>query len=165
MRSFERPDTPAQMYATVAGLFLVALGVFSLIFADVSFDTVGPVSAQPDFLIWSVSGWTTILWIVMGCAGVASAARLDTARGYALFAGLVFAVIAVWGFVDGNDVFELITADTTNNITHAVLGALGLIVAGMPRGTQRPEDTANARRFDREQQTRASRETMGREVR
>ncbi len=142
---FERPDTPAQTYAAVAGMFLLALGILSLIIEGVDFGTVGPVSGQPEFLIWSVSGWTTIFWIAMGAIGVISAVRLDTARSYAVFAGVVFAAVAIWGFIDGNDVVGLLTADTTNNITHAVLGGLGLIVAALPRDVQRSDEpTATA---------------------
>src|SRR5579885_3513811 len=97
---FERPDSPAQAYAVIAGLFLVALGVLSLIIKGVSFGAVGNVANQPQFLIWAVSGWTTILWIVMGGLGLIAAGRLDSARSYALFAGIVFAVLCVWGFID-----------------------------------------------------------------
>jgi hypothetical protein len=160
MRAIERPDTPAQTYAMLAGIFLAALGVLSLIFASVDFGTVGPAGSQPEFLIWSVSGWTSLFWIAMGGLGLLTAPRLDTARAYALAAGAVFAVAAVWGFIDGNDVVELLVADTTNNITHAILGALGLIVGMMPRDVQRaPDDGARERRFDRELE---GRETAGR---
>jgi hypothetical protein len=134
----EPPDTPAQTYAAITGIFLVALGVLSLILEPVSFDGVGPVAAQPEFLIWSVSGWTTIFWIALGGIGLLSAARLDSARSFALGAGIVMAVAAVWGFIDGSDVAGIITADTTNNITHAVIGGLGLLVAALPRSAQRP---------------------------
>ena len=47
--------------------------------------------------------------------------------------GLFFAVAAIWGFIDGNDVVGLVVADTTNNITHAILAALGLVTGLMPR--------------------------------
>ena len=134
----ERPDTPAQTFAVIAGLFLVALGVLSLIFEPVSFGSIGRAANQPQFLIWAVSGWTTILWLVMGGLGLVSAGRLDSARTYALFAGVVFAVACVWGFIDGDNVINLIAADTTNNITHGILAALGLITGLMPRGAQRP---------------------------
>jgi amino acid transporter len=137
---FERPDTPAQTYAAIVGAFLIAIGVLGLVLEDVSFGTVGPVASQPEFLIWSVSGWTTLFWIAMGAFGVLAAVRLDTARSYALFAGVLFAVVAVWGFIDGNDVVGLLTADTTNNVTHAVLGGLGLIVGSLPRSTQRASE-------------------------
>jgi hypothetical protein len=125
--------------------------VIALIFVGVDFGTVGPTAAQPEFLISSVSGWTAVFWIAMGGFGLLAASRLDAARSYTLVAGIVFAVAAAWGFIDGNDVVDLLVADTTNNITHAVLGALGLIVGLLPRNAQRaPGDGRSEHRFDRE---------------
>lgn len=134
----ERPDTPAQVFAGVAGLFLTALGGLALIFADVAFGTVDTLAGRPEFLIWTVSGWTAILWLAMGVFGLASIARLDAARVYSLLAGVVFAVVAVWGVIDGTDVAEVLAADTTNNIVHAILAGLGLMVGMLPSEVQRP---------------------------
>jgi len=136
----EPPDTPAQWYALFAGVFLVALGGVSLVVEDVGFGTVGALSEQPEFLIWAVSGWSTILWMAAGAAGLVAALRLDTASAYALAAGALFAAVAVWGFIDGNDVLGLIAADTTVNVTHAVLGGLGLLTGVLPRSAQRPRE-------------------------
>lgn len=145
----ERPDTPAQAFAAVAGLFLVTLGVLALIFSDVSFGTVESLADQPDFLIWTVSGWTTVLWIALGALGLVSMARLAAARSYALIAGTVFAVLAVWGFIDGSDVAGVFVADTTNNVMHAILAGLALLVGMLPRQAQTPlEPTTRAERPD-----------------
>jgi hypothetical protein len=153
--AIEPPDTPAQGFAALSGLFLVALGVLALIFAGVSFDTVGSLANQPEFLIWTVSGWTTVLWIVMGALGLVSMARHDAARTYSLFAAAVFAVVAVWGFVDGSDVAGIFVADTTNNITHAILAGLALLAGMMPSQARTPREpttradrAAGARRFE-----------------
>lgn len=151
MRDFERPDTPAQTYAALAGMFLLALGVLSLVLTEVGFGTVGAAATQPEFLIWAVSGWTAVFWIAMGTLGLLAAARLATAQIYALGAAVLFAATALWGFVDGNDVAGLLVADTTNNLTHAVLAAVGLICGLVPRESQRPaDDRAHERRFERE---------------
>ena len=155
MRSFEPPDTPAQTFAGVAGLFLVALGVLALMFTSVDFGTVGEAAAEPEFLIWSVGGWTTVFWMAIGALGLLAVPRLAAARTYALFAGIVFAAVAVWGLVDGNDVAEVLVADSTNNITHAVLGVLGLVIGVLPQDAQgAPGNGARERRFDRELQRR-----------
>jgi hypothetical protein len=99
MQFVERPDTPAQSYAGIAGLFFVVLGALGLI----------------------------------------AAPRLDAARSYALFAG--------------------VAADTTNNITHAILAGLGLLTGLMPRSAQRPaEGRARDPRFRRD----VRREPVGR---
>jgi hypothetical protein len=163
----ERPDTPAQWYAAVAGIFLVALGVLSLVIAGVSFGTVGNVGNLPQFILWAVSGWTTIFWIAMGVLALLAVPRLDAARSYALLAGAVFAVFAVWGFIDGNDVMGIFAAGTTDNITHAVLAGLGFLVALAPRKAQRPHEAdaasrANgAGRFSRTEQPARDRQALG----
>lgn len=163
----ERPDTPAQMFAAVAGLFLTALGVLALIFADVGFGTIESLALQPDFLIWTVSGWTAILWIAMGVFGLLSMARLDAARSYSLLAAVVFAVVAVWGFIDGSDVAGIIAADTTNNVTHAILAGLGLVAGTLPGTAQRPQEpvtrTERTGRFESGERARpVDRRTAGR---
>lgn len=107
MPTSDHVRTPAQSYAAIAGGFLLALGVLGLIFGDSQFATVDRTTPA-DFLIWNTTGWTTIMWIVAGLAGLAVMARSAPARAYALTAGLFFAVIAVWGFIDGQDVFTLI---------------------------------------------------------
>lgn len=132
MPTSDHVRTPAQSYAAIAGGFLLALGVLGLISGDSQFATVDRTTPA-DFLIWNTTGWTTIMWIVAGLAGLAVMARSAPARAYALTAGLFFAVIAVWGFIDGQDVFTLIMANTVNNITHAVLGVLGLAAGLLPR--------------------------------
>jgi hypothetical protein len=148
----ERPDTPAQVFAAVTGLFLTALGVLALIFGDVSFGTVDTIVGRPEFLIWTVSGWTTILWIAMGALGLLSMVRLDTARSYSLLAGVVFALVAVWGFIDGNAAAEIVATDTTNNVMHAILAGLGLVAGMLPHDAQRPAEPVTRRgrtgRFD-----------------
>ena len=136
MRSLEKPRTPAQSYAVIAGLFLLALGVLSLIFANNSFATVGGTTPG-DFLIWNTTGWTAVMWIVLGVAGLAAMVRVDMARAFAIVGGLFFAVVAIWGFIDGTEVFTLFVADPVNNITHAVLGGLGLMVGLPSEGAQR----------------------------
>lgn len=130
MSSFESPRSPAQSFALLSGVFLVALGVLSLIFASTSFATVADAQVG-EFLIWNATGWTAVLWIAVGAVGLLTAARVDAARSYALAAGVVFAIVAVWGFIDGTSVFGLFVANPVNNITHAVLAVLGL-AAGMP---------------------------------
>lgn len=150
MRFLERPDTPAQVYAAVAGILIVALGVLSFVLAGVDFGTVGLAGAEPEFLLWSVNGWTAVFWIAMGASGLLAASSLDGARLYCLFSAVVFSVAALWGTTDGNDVAGLLVADTTNNLTHALLAVLALF-AGLPsRDAQRPEmDVDGERRFDR----------------
>jgi hypothetical protein len=127
---------PAQGYALLAGVFLAALGVLTLIFGSVSFGSAGGDPAE--FLIWKASGWNTILWMAMGGFGIFASTRVDLARTWSILAAVVFGVLAVWGFIDGGTatmgIFEIGTA---GNVMHAILAGLGVLVALMPESVQR----------------------------
>lgn len=142
--AIERLDTAAQWYGMLAGLFLLALGILAVVIEEPSYGTIGPLADQPDLLIWTVSGWTAVLWTAAGAIGVIASNRLDTARAYAVIVGGILAALAVWGFVDGNDVLGVFAAGTGTNVTHAVLGALGLAVGAAPRRVQRPHEQDEA---------------------
>lgn len=126
----EAPKTPVQWFAMVAGGVMLAIGVLALIFGSTGFGGVDSGSGQ-DFLIWRMNGWDSLLYIVTGAAGLFAASRVDSARMFALTAGIVYAVMAVWGFIDGGSVFGLFAVDTTVNITNAIVAALGLTL-GIP---------------------------------
>jgi hypothetical protein len=128
MAALAKPRTPAQSFSLIAGVFLVALGVLSLIFSSAPFATVEGTKTGA-FLIWDTTGWTAVMWIALGALGILAMARVETARAYGIVAGLFFALIAIWGFISGTDVFTLFVATTVNNITHAVLAVLGLALA------------------------------------
>ncbi len=132
----EAPRTPAQSFATVVGVVLLALGGLALILGSTNFGVADRLSAE-EFLIWRVSGWETILYMATGVLGLVAASRVDAARTYSLLVGFAYAAIAVWGFIDGNDVFGLLAVDTTDNISHAVIGGLGLVVGSLPESAQR----------------------------
>lgn len=135
MPALEKPRTPAQSFSLIAGTFLVALGVLSLIFSSAPFATVEGTKTG-EFLIWKTTGWTAVMWIAVGALGILAMFRVDTARAYGILAGLFFALLAVWGFISGTDVFTLFVANPVNNITHAVLAVLGLVLAAPSERTQ-----------------------------
>lgn len=132
----EAPRTPAQWYALLIGAALVAVGVLALIFGSTDFGTVSAASGE-EFILWRVNGWETVLYMATGALGLLAAARVDSARSFALVAGIVYAAIAVWGFIDGNSVASLFAVDTTDNISHAVIGGLGLVLGLLPESMQR----------------------------
>ncbi len=132
----EAPRTPAQWSATLLGAVLLALGVLALILGSTNFGVADRINAE-EILIWRVSGWETILYIATGALGLVMASRVDSARTYSLVAGIAYAAFAVWGFIDGNDVFGLLAVDTTDNISYAVIGGLGLVAGSLPESAQR----------------------------
>lgn len=133
----ELQRTPAQWFALLAGTFLTALGVLTLIFASVGFGGTG-AEDRGDFLIWQATGWNAILWIAAGAIGLLMSTRVDAARTYGALAGAVFAVLAAWGWIEGGvETMGIFAIGTAGNIMHAILAVLGIGVAAMPESTQR----------------------------
>jgi hypothetical protein len=131
----EMQRTPAQWFALLAGMFLVALGVLALVLNAPDF---GKTSNPANFLIWKVSGWNTILWMAMGVLGIFASGRVDVSRTYAMLAAVVFGVLAIWGFIDaGYDTMGIFAFGTAANITHAVIAGLGGVAAALPENVQR----------------------------
>ena len=132
----ETSRTPAQWFALLVGALLAVGGLIALVTGSTDFGTVSG-GAGRNFIIWDVSGWETVLYMVVGVAGIVAATRVDTARTFALVSGLLFAAMAIWGFIDGDDVAGIFAIDTTDNITYAVLAAVGLVLGLMPEAVQR----------------------------
>lgn len=65
--------------------------------------------------------------IATGVFLVLMSMRAASAAIGALIFGAVYAAVAVWGFVDGDDVVALVATDTDDNWLH-----VGLAVAGAP---------------------------------
>jgi hypothetical protein len=119
-----RDRTPAQLYALLFGIVLLAVGIFGFI-ADSSFGTGSDVDGS-DFIVFEVNGWHNIVHILSGLLGIALARRRDTARAYALGFGAVYLVVTIWGFVTGDQVLWLIPVDDADNVLHLLIAAAGL---------------------------------------
>lgn len=110
--------------------------MLALVLGSTNFGVADRIAAE-QLLIWRVSGWETILYIATGALGLVMASRMDAARTYSLLVGIAYAAFAAWGFIDGNDVFGLLAVDTTDNVSYAVIGGLGLVAASLPESAQR----------------------------
>jgi hypothetical protein len=130
-----RDRTPAQLYALLFGIVLLAVGILGFI-ADSSFGTGTDVDGS-DFIVFEVNGWHNIVHILSGLLGIALARRRDTARAYAVGFGAVYLVVTIWGFVTGDQVLWLIPVDDADNVLHLLIAA-----AGLAAGLASREDTA-----------------------
>jgi len=130
-----RDRTPAQLYALLFGIVLLAIGILGFI-ADSSFGTGSDVDGS-DFIVFEVNGWHNIVHILSGLLGLALARRRDTARAYALGFGAVYLVVTIWGFITGDQVLWLIPVDAADNVLHLLIAT-----AGLAAGLASREDTA-----------------------
>lgn len=142
--------TPAQWYGYLVGAALLLAGVLGFL-ADATFDTAGAQagdSAAPSgnangqlqgdgFLGFEVNGWHNVVHLISGIVLLALASRRGRARLGAIAFGVIYAVVAIIGLLDGNDVLGIIPVNPADNVLHVALSALGLLAGLAPRHDDR----------------------------
>ena len=123
--------SPAQVYALVFGLVLLAAGILGF-FYEASFSSGDDADREAVLGILDVNGWHNVVHILSGVIGLAVAGSYANARMYALGFGAIYIVVAILGFIygDGDEIFDLIPVNTEDNVLHALIGIAG-IGAGM----------------------------------
>ncbi len=139
------PASPARLYAAVVGAFLLLLGIAGF-FYSASFGSPGSVEKALGAL--DVNAWANLLYIVAGAIGLLSAGL--SSRRYALATGLLFTLLAIWGFsLDrGDNILGFLPAGGADDVLRLLVGLLGLAAAaGTPRSESRkePRDHSEAR--------------------
>ena len=119
--------TIAQSFCLLVGAGLIAGGVLGFVFGGTGFESAADVQGD-DFLIFEVNGWHNVFHIVTGAFLVVVSVRAAAAAAGALIFGIVYAAVALWGFVDVDDVADLLAVDTADNWLHVGLAAAGGLV-------------------------------------
>jgi hypothetical protein len=129
-------SSPARLYAGLVGAVLVIAGIVGF-FYNSEFTSDEQVR-DAVFGILEVNGWHNVVHIATGALGLlAFAAGAYAARTYALALGLVYLVVAIWGFIvgDGDSILSIVPVNTEDNVLHLALGLLGLAAgAASPAG-------------------------------
>lgn len=132
--------SPAQLYALIFGIVLVAVGILGF-FYESSFATGDDTLVEREAVlgILDVNGWHNVVHIASGLVGLAVAGSYANARMYALGFGAIYIVVAILGFIygDGDSIFKLIPVNTEDNVLHALIG-----VAGLGAGMATPAEPA-----------------------
>lgn len=134
--------SPARLYATLVGALLLAAGILGFFYSS-SFGAPGEVGEALG--AFAVNGWVNVLHFVCGALGLLLAGF--AARRYALWLGVAYLAIGIWGFAlgAGSDILGFLPVNTADNLLHVVLGLLGLGAAlGTPaaspaRGASQPD--------------------------
>jgi hypothetical protein len=132
----ERP--PAEVYALVIGLTLVAAGIAGF-FYDASFASGDGTERHAVLGILDVNGWHNLVHIASGAVGLLVLGSYRGARVYALGLGAVYMLVSALGFVAGNgdEIFNLIPVNTEDNFLHLLIG-IGGIGAGLATPAREP---------------------------
>ena len=122
--------SPAQLYALIFGAVLTVAGITGF-FYNSEFTSETTVR-DAVFGILDVNGWHNVVHVLTGIAGLVLAASYASARGYALSIGVMYIVVAIWGFIigDGDSILSIVPVNTEDNILHLLIGIAG-IAAGM----------------------------------
>jgi len=116
---------PAQTFSLVIGWVLTIAGIVGFLY-NADFGTGRHVPSDEIFGILSVNGWHNVVHIVTGALGLLALGY--AARAYAGGLGVVYVVIAIWGFILGNheNILGFIPVNTEDNVLHILLGVAGL---------------------------------------
>ncbi len=133
--------TPARLYCTLVGAVLVIAGIIGFFYSS-GFDTgVAGVTKDTDevFGILGVNGWLNLLHIALGLSALAFAGSPSGARAYCLGIGLVYLVLAIWGFVDSDNILVgLFPVNNEDNFLHLILGLTGVAAGAATPAVARP---------------------------
>ena len=120
-------SSPARLYCTLVGGVLVIAGIIGF-FYEASFATGDSVVADDVFGILAVNGWHNLIHLALGLLGLAAASY--AARTYALGVGLLYVVLALWGFLETENgvavLLDLVPINSEDNWLHLILGLTGL---------------------------------------
>lgn len=144
----DRTDTysPASLYAGLIGAVLLVAGIIGF-FYSASFGSPGNVDAVLGIL--DVNAWHNLIHVLSGALGLlAFSAGPRASRTYALVFGVIYLVVAIWGFIIGSheSILGFVPINTEDNVLHLILGVLGLgaYAASPELETTRPATTRPA---------------------
>src|SRR5919201_2658169 len=133
-------ETLARTYAGLVGATLVVAGIIGFFYEADFTDNESVRDAV--FGILDVNGWHNVVHILTGALGLlAFSAGAYAARQYALGLGVVYIVVAIWGFIvgDGDSILSIIPVNTEDNILHLLIGLTGVLIGIAPvRGRAAP---------------------------
>ena len=131
--------SPAQVYALIIGLGLLAAGVLGF-FYSASFATGDKIERDALLGILDVNAWHNIIHIATGAVALFVAGSYRGSRLFALSFGLVYVLVAILGFAvgDGDDILGLVPLNTEDNVLHALIAASGLLAYAATPATPAP---------------------------
>jgi hypothetical protein len=127
MSSLQSPPmdapSPARLYATLVGATLLVAGIIGFFYSS-SFGSPGEVEKM--FGAFAVNAWVNVFHILAGALGLLVAGFAS--RRYSLWLGVLYVVVAFWGFAlgGGEAILGFLPVNTGDNLVHLVLGVLGV---------------------------------------
>jgi hypothetical protein len=90
--------------------------------------------------VLSVNGWHNVVHLLTGLIGLAVARSYNGSRAYAIGFGVVYAVVAIWGFVigGGESILGFLPVNSEDNVLHLLMALAGIGAGLGTAATPRP---------------------------
>ena len=121
----EGERTPAQWYCLVFGVALLLAGVVGFA-VDAGFDVGSDIDGDKLLGIFEVSGIHNLIHIASGAALLAASPKRASARLVAIVFGVVYLLVTIIGFIQGDNVLGIIPVNTADNFLHVAISLLGI---------------------------------------
>lgn len=125
------PATPARIVAGVLGTTLVVAGLVGLA-VDTSFATGAGIDGDR-LLGLEVNGWHNLVHVASGLLLLVGLASNRLARKVCRLFGVLYLVVTIVGFADGDDLFGLLPVNTADNLLHLALAFVALWAAALSK--------------------------------
>jgi hypothetical protein len=132
--------TPAQWYCVIFGATLLLVGIIGFA-ADAGFDVGSDIDGDKLLGIFEVSGIHNLIHVASGALLLATAPKRASARLAALGFGVVYLLVTVIGFIQGDNVLGIIPVNSADNFLHVAISGLAIAAALVSTG----DDGARAR--------------------
>ena len=119
------------------GASLTLAGIVGFLYSG-SFGDPGKVDDV--FGVLGVNGWHNLVHLATGLAGLALFRSYAGARAYAIGLGVVYACVAIWGFVigGGEAILGFLPVNTEDNVLHLLIALAGIFTGLGTPATPRP---------------------------
>ena len=117
--------TPAQWYCLIFGATLLLVGIIGF-FVDAGFDTGSDIDGDKLLGIFEVSGIHNLIHIASGAVLLAASPKRASARLVAIAFGVVYLLVTIIGFIQGDNVLGIIPVNTADNFLHVAISLLGI---------------------------------------
>jgi hypothetical protein len=128
----------AWLYCIAIGPALALNGALGLVLGGAELETGDDLPRHEFNFVFEFNGWHHVLHVLTGGLLALALVRRAWAPVLALAFGLVYAVLTPLGFIDGDDVANVVYSHTADNFVHATLAVLGLAIGVAALSRRRP---------------------------
>ena len=137
----------AWLFCIAIGPALALNGVLGLVFGGAELGTGDDLPRHEFNFFFEFNGWHHVLHVLTGGLLALVLVRRAWAPWLAVAFGVMYAVLTPFGFIDGDDVANVVYSHTADNFVHLTLAVLGTAIGALElswRGPRVPSPTRPA---------------------